>query len=163
MSYLDTPFPIDPFTFVSAPVVQETHAPPKQAFAIPPLPAHVRTASNSSSASFTVIPQPMTIVPVTAETSSASVAVLPTRRKATSNAPPKTPFPDALVPLLADKISSLATGNLTWLIESLYQDLKTHKVKKNSIEAKVREVVEKCPTKKIWIVKYNALVSFRAM
>lgn len=70
----------------------------------------------------------------------------------------KTPFPDALMPFLADKVTTLATGNLTWLIESLYQDLKAHKVKKVSIEAKVREVVEKCPEKKIWVVKNDVLV-----
>lgn len=85
-----------------------------------------------------------------------SVTTLPVKRKAIAAV--KTPFPDALMPFLADKVSTLATGNLSWLIESLYQDLKAHKVKKVSIDAKVREVVEKCPSKKIWVVKGDILV-----
>lgn len=43
----------------------------------------------------------------------------------------------------------------------MYQDLKTHKVKKNAIEAKVKEVGEKCSVKKIWKVKDEVLVSKR--
>ena len=81
------------------------------------------------------------------------------KRKIVAPLMPKTPFPDALLPFLADKIASLATGNLTWLIESLYQDLKGHKVKKVAIEAKVREIAEKCSIKKVWTVKDDILVS----
>lgn len=61
--------------------------------------------------------------------------------------------------MLAETIEKLATGNLTWIIENLYRDLKAHKVKKNAIEAKVKEVGEKCPIKKIWKVKDDVLVS----
>lgn len=38
--------------------------------------------------------------------------------------------------------------------------MKVHKVKKNAIEAKVREVGEKCKEKKVWIVKPAVPVSF---
>lgn len=72
---------------------------------------------------------------------------------------PKKPFPDALMPYLADKVASLRSGNLTWVVESLYQDLKTHGVRKIAIEAKVREDCEKCPNRKFWVVKDNVLVS----
>lgn len=71
---------------------------------------------------------------------------------------PKSPFPDALLPYLVEKVTKLATGNLVWLIESLYQDMKVHKIKKNSIEAKMREVAEKCPSKRIWVIKDEVLV-----
>lgn len=73
---------------------------------------------------------------------------------------PKEPFPAALMPYLADKVASLNSGNLTWLIESLYRDLKAHGVKKISVEAKVREDCEKCPQRKVWVVKNSVLVSY---
>jgi hypothetical protein len=37
-------------------------------------------------------------------------------------------------------------------VESVYQELRAHKVKKNAIEAKVREVAEKSKEKKIWVI-----------
>lgn len=39
------------------------------------------------------------------------------------------------------------------LVETIYQELKTQKVKKVAIEAKIREVGEKCKEKKVWVVK----------
>ena len=66
---------------------------------------------------------------------------------------PKTAFPDAHMPFLIAKIKELDTGNLSFIVESVYKDLKngTPSVKKNSIEAKVREVGEK--DKKVWTIK----------
>lgn len=72
---------------------------------------------------------------------------------------PRMPFPDEHLPHLLARIASVATGNMTFLVESIYQDLRRYKVKKNAIEAKVREVGEKCKEKKIWIVKPELKVS----
>ena len=81
--------------------------------------------------------------------------------KRTNSAPaPKTTFPDAHLPVLVSKITALATSNITFLVESIYQDLRTHKVKKNAIEAKVKEVGEKCKEKKVWILKPGVAVGF---
>ena len=67
------------------------------------------------------------------------------------------------MPFLVAKISELDTGNMTFIVESLYQELRNKTkdtgapvVKKNAIEAKVREVTEK--DKKIWIVKPDVKV-----
>jgi len=62
------------------------------------------------------------------------------------------PFPDAYLGALLAKITELATPNFTYLVESIYQELRVHKVKKNSIEAKVREVSEKSKDR-VWVVK----------
>jgi phosphoserine phosphatase len=59
---------------------------------------------------------------------------------------------------LISKITDLATSNITFLVESIYQDLRVHKVKKNAIETKVREVGEKCKERKVWIVKPGVAV-----
>ena len=53
---------------------------------------------------------------------------------------PKHPFPEAHIPTLVAKINELATGSIVLIVESLYQELKDHKVKKNSIEAKSRSL-----------------------
>lgn len=55
---------------------------------------------------------------------------------------PKMPFPEAYLGALLAKITELATPNFTYLVESIYQELRVYKVKKNSIEAKVREVFQ---------------------
>jgi chromatin assembly factor 1 subunit A len=68
---------------------------------------------------------------------------------------PKTVFPDIHLPHLLTKITTAQTASFPILIDMIYQDLREHKVKKNSIEAKVREVAEKCKVKKVWIVKDN--------
>ena len=67
---------------------------------------------------------------------------------------PKHPFPEAHVPILLAKINELATGSIVLIVETLYQELKDHKVKKNSIEAKVRELAVK--KGKVWVAKRDA-------
>ncbi|KAM6500858.1 Chromatin assembly factor 1 subunit A domain containing protein [Amanita muscaria] len=66
---------------------------------------------------------------------------------------PKNAFPDAHVPFLLTKITALQAASLTFLVEAIYQELRVHKVKKNAVEAKVREVCEKCKEKRVWVVK----------
>jgi chromatin assembly factor 1 subunit A len=56
---------------------------------------------------------------------------------------------------LLDGITNAQTSSLPILVDKIYQDLREHKVKKNSIEAKVREVAEKCKIRKVWVVKEN--------
>lgn len=73
-------------------------------------------------------------------------------------AAPKTVFPEAHLAQLLDKITTSQTASLPILIDTIYQDLRDHKVKKNAIEAKVREVAEKCKVKKVWIVKESLRV-----
>ncbi|KAK7015004.1 chromatin assembly factor 1 subunit A-domain-containing protein [Favolaschia claudopus] len=133
----DTPFPIDPFTFVSQ-GTEAARAAKKDVFAVPSLPDRLLAASAASDSSAAA--QPGTAAP---------------KRAAPG---PKTAFPDIHLGRLLDKIATSATASLPILIDTIYQDLKDHKVKKNSIEAKVREVAEKCKVKKVWIVKD----SFRA-
>lgn len=65
----------------------------------------------------------------------------------------KTVFPEAHLPTLIEKIGSLQTGNLNFLVEAIHQDLREHKVKKNAIEAKIREIGEKCKETKRWKLK----------
>jgi chromatin assembly factor 1 subunit A len=72
---------------------------------------------------------------------------------------PKTAFPDELLPTLVSKIDALATGSLNAIVDSIYLDLRTQKVKKNAIEAKVREVSEKHKERKVWVVREDVRVS----
>jgi len=91
-----------------------------------------------------------------AAAASANLQTVQAAAPATSKRPPpapKTTFPDAHLPLLLTRIISLATGSLTYIVETLHQELKDQRVKKNAIEAKVREVGEKCKMQKIWVVK----------
>ena len=67
---------------------------------------------------------------------------------------PKNPFPEAHIPTLVAKINELASGSIVLIVETLYQELKDHKVKKNSIEAKVRELAVK--KGRIWVAKQDA-------
>jgi chromatin assembly factor 1 subunit A len=69
------------------------------------------------------------------------------------SAPPKTTFPDIHMTTLVCKIDTLHAASLTFLVEAVYQDLKSQKVKKNSIEVKVKEIAEKCREKKYWVLK----------
>lgn len=64
---------------------------------------------------------------------------------------PKHPFPEAHVPILVAKINELATGSIVLIVETLYQELKDHKVKKKSIEAKVKELAVK--RGRVWVAK----------
>jgi len=136
----DTPLPVDPFTFVSA-AVQERRS--ETVFAVPSLPDRLAVPKSGPpippSGSLNVCP-PIPVVSTTV------------RRTA------KTMFPDAHLPLLLTKINSLETGNITFLVESIYQELRGFNVKKNSIEAKIKEVGEKSKEKKVWIVKSSATV-----
>jgi len=132
LSAADTPYPIDPFTFVSGTVEESQQRNPEPKFAVPHLPN--RMSGNS-----------------VAESSAATAQALANKRTAATSTP-KTTFPDAHIPLLLEKITNLATANLTFIVESIHQELRVHKVKKNAIEAKVREVAEKSKEKKIWVV-----------
>ncbi|KAG2755908.1 hypothetical protein P692DRAFT_20766720 [Suillus brevipes Sb2] len=129
----DTPYPIDPFTFV-AKTAEESRQPTFDSkFAVPSLPN--RLSGNNGVAE-----------------SSAAAAQAQANKRATPASTPKTTFPDAHVPLLINTITTLATANLTFIVESVHQELRAHKVKKNAIEAKVREVAEKSKEKKIWMI-----------
>jgi len=66
---------------------------------------------------------------------------------------PKHPFPEAHVPMLVTRINELATGSIVLIVETLYQELKDHRVKKNSIEAKVKELAVK--KGRIWVAKQD--------
>jgi chromatin assembly factor 1 subunit A len=74
---------------------------------------------------------------------------------------PKTAFPDAHLLFLLEKIAALQASSLTFLVDSIHRDLSAHKVKKNAIEAKIKEVSEKCKEKKVWVIKPKAQVSCR--
>lgn len=82
----------------------------------------------------------------------------PSASKRTANSTPKTIFPEAHLGTLLAKITELATPSLVFLVESIYQDLRMHKIKKNAIEAKVREIGEKSKDKKVWVVKSTVQV-----
>lgn len=122
----DTPHPIDPFTFVSAVSEEGQNSQADPSFAVPSLPGAVQ-------------PPPGTAAP--------------SAYKRTTNSVPKTFFPEAHLGTLLAKITDLSTPSLAFLVESVYQDLRTYKIKKNAIEAKVREIGEKSKDKKVWVVK----------
>ncbi|KAG2349564.1 hypothetical protein BDR05DRAFT_1055214 [Suillus weaverae] len=129
----DTPYPIDPFTFVAKTADESQQPNYESSFVVPSLPS--RLSGNDGIAE-----------------SSSAAAQAPANKRATLASTPKTTFPDAHVPLLISKITTLATANLTFIVESVHQELRAYKVKKNAIEAKVREVAEKSKEKKIWII-----------
>jgi chromatin assembly factor 1 subunit A len=148
----DTPYPIDPFTFVSAPVGARNAPGPSTAsssgtkhqpqFVMPALPPHVLNPNIPSS-------EP-------AASNSASGQQSPAKRSRTA---PKNPFPDAHLPFLKEKVSSMGTSSLIALIEALHLDLKDHRVKKNAIEAKLREICIK-DQRHIWSVKADFEVCY---
>ncbi|KAL1748116.1 chromatin assembly factor 1 subunit A-domain-containing protein [Schizophyllum fasciatum] len=132
----DTPFPIDPFTYVStaredakrskapapAPAAPATDGP----FLVPPLPDHVKA--------------------------SAAVAATAPASKNPALAP-KNPFPEVHLPHLLSTIQQMQAKSVTALVEKVHADLLEHKVRKNAIEAKIREVAEKSPQAKVWVLK----------
>ncbi|KAI0928366.1 hypothetical protein AcW1_005632 [Taiwanofungus camphoratus] len=136
----DTPYPINPFTFVSRPMEEP-----------------VMTTTREVSALETQF-----VVPDLPSRLSTQAATVPTPNGPSANlkrsAPPKTTFPEAHLPLLLARISALSTSSLAFIVETVHQELKERGVKKNAIEAKVREVGEKCREKKIWIVKADVRV-----
>ncbi|KAI8998819.1 hypothetical protein BD414DRAFT_433013 [Trametes punicea] len=145
----DTPFPIDPFTFVSQPVEQtcnEHHYPQQTAdgFVVPALPPHISKSISS------------TPLPATPSTPGGGSTTPTPKRGAPA---PKTAFPDAHLPHLLARIEALATSSLHCIVETVHRELQAHRVKKNAIEAKVREVGEKCKEKKVWVVKAGIKVS----
>ncbi|KIK59679.1 hypothetical protein GYMLUDRAFT_44116 [Collybiopsis luxurians FD-317 M1] len=130
----DAPFPINPFTFVSVAIEErKSTKPSQQGFAIPALPNHVAQGNTTKGGDSSPAPT----VP----------------KKAASG--PKSAFPDEHLPVLLSKINTAQAANLTVLVEVVSQELRQHKVKKNAIEAKIREVGEKCKIRKFWIVKEN--------
>ncbi|KAF8892571.1 hypothetical protein BD779DRAFT_1670257 [Infundibulicybe gibba] len=68
-------------------------------------------------------------------------------------APNPTGPPDTHMPFLLKKITTLEASSITLLVEAIFQDLRPYKVKKNAIEAKIREVGERCKAKKVWVIK----------
>ncbi|KAJ6496514.1 chromatin assembly factor 1 subunit A-domain-containing protein [Mycena vitilis] len=138
----DTPFPIDPFTFVSQ-CSDATRASKNDGFAVPSLPDRLVAAT-----------------PTRPDSSTAPPAATAAKRTTVA---PKTVFPEAHLAQLLDKITASPTASLPILIDTIYQDLRNHKVKKNCIEAKVREVAEKCKVKKVWVVRDTFRVAMHAI
>ncbi|KAI0253932.1 chromatin assembly factor 1 subunit A-domain-containing protein [Lactifluus subvellereus] len=146
----DTPYPLDPFTFVSVPVDARSAAAPSAAstsgtklqpqFVMPALPPHLLNSNPPASES----------------ASSNSANGQQPQAKRTRGAP-KIPFPDAHIPFLKEKVASMCTSSLIALVEALHLDLKTHKVKKNAIEAKIREICVK-DQRHVWSVKADTEV-----
>ncbi|KAF9065273.1 chromatin assembly factor 1 subunit A-domain-containing protein [Rhodocollybia butyracea] len=130
----ETSFPIDPFTFVSTMVEdRKPSVTSEKGFAVPALPNRVIKKSDAANSSPTV---------------SATVSTAPKKFTA-----PKTAFPEEHLPVLLSKINTAQAANLTILVEAVSQELREHKVKKNAIEAKIREVGEKCKVRRFWVVK----------
>lgn len=141
----DTPLSIDPFSFVStevdeshlsAPVASGSKAASDVTFVVPALPSRLTNSGGQ-------------IVAPKGDPS----APLP---KKTQVIVPKTAFPEAHLPVLISKIQTLETGTISAIVEAVFHELKAHKVKKNSIEAKVKEIAEKAKDSdkgKIWVLK----------
>ncbi|KZP20865.1 hypothetical protein FIBSPDRAFT_1044651 [Athelia psychrophila] len=143
----DTPYPINPFTFVSAGEPQQTKITKDPTiattFAVPSLPDRILTVGNIPS-----------VLPLAANGQIAQT------KRANAAVAPKTSFPEVHLPALINKINTLATGSIILLVEAIFQELREHKVKKNSIEAKVKEIAEKGKDKKIWVLKsVNTVIS----
>ncbi|THG98582.1 hypothetical protein EW026_g3635 [Hermanssonia centrifuga] len=137
----DTPFPINPFTFVSIPVDEK-----------PPVPTTTQSHPDSRSFAVPALPERLQVPPSAAATSSSGPSVFNIKKRPVVQ--PKTPFPDAHIPLLLSKIGSLESGSLTFIVETVYKELSEFKVKKNAIEAKVKEIGEKSREgKKLWVIK----------
>ncbi|KAF8911145.1 hypothetical protein CPB84DRAFT_1812600 [Gymnopilus junonius] len=139
----DTPMSIDPFTFVSTCLEDykeslRNSALPKDntdgaTFAVPALPPRLTSDSK----------------PIDSPDSVNGTAQVPKKAPVV----PKAPFPDIHVQLLFDRITQLQASSISALVESIHLELREHKVKKNAIEAKIREIGEKCKEKRVWVVK----------
>jgi chromatin assembly factor 1 subunit A len=151
MVHPDTPLPIDPFTFVST-CIEDNQA--------------ATAAASSSDGVFAVPSLPDRFITLPANTtmnSSAPAALTPVAVSGQPKVPappPKTTFPDAHLPYLLEKITALQASSITFLIDSIHRDLSSQKVKKNAIEAKIREVGEKCKERRFWVIKPNVQVSY---
>ncbi|KAI9508476.1 hypothetical protein F5148DRAFT_1375796 [Russula earlei] len=138
----DAPYPLNPFTFVSTPVdardgpgpttASTSGANPQSQFVMPALPPHIVSSNTPTSGAASVNGQPSQA-----------------KRPRTT---PKNPFPDVHLPFLKEKVASMATNSLIALVEALHLDLKTHRVKKNAIEAKIREICVK-DQRHVWSLK----------
>lgn len=71
---------------------------------------------------------------------------------------PKTSFPDAHIEALLRKAVTINTSSLAVLVDVVYQDLRSLGIKKNALELKIREVLEKHKETKLWKVKESAWV-----
>lgn len=146
MCFSDTPFGIDPFTFVSTAVedmkvAKQTSTSSTAPFAIPAVPDHAMQDVTAIS--------PLSTPSVEGSGTPKTRGVLN----------PKVIFPDALLPTLIAKIDQLKSGSMLLVVESTYQALKAQKVKKNAVEAKIRDICEKTGTPKVWTVKADVRVS----
>lgn len=155
----DTPFSVDPFTYVSSCIedhkafMRAATAPNPNAaagtkpddpiFAIPALPPRLSNINNT--------------IGVDKSTISPNATPSPSNAAKKAPVPLKSAFPDAHMQLLLTKITQLQASSINSLVESIYLDLREHKVKKVAIEAKVREVSEKCKDKKFWVIKSSLL------
>ena len=149
----DTPMCIDPFTFVSTcledykeslkSTAPSTNNPGAPAFVVPSLPP--RLANNTDGAGVGVVDL----------SNSPSNGTLAPKKPPLA---PKIPFPEAHMHLLLSKIMQLQASSITTLVEAIHLELREHSVRKNAIEAKIKEVGEKCKEKKVWIVKPTLLV-----
>jgi len=152
----DTPYPIDQFTFISVPVdardargpstVSTSGAKHQPQFVMPALPPHILNSSTPSSEA--------------ASPNSVNGQRQPQSKR--SRTIPKNPFPEAHLPFLKEKVASMGTTSLIALVEALHLDLKVHSVKKNAIEAKVREICIK-DQRHIWSLKADTEVCMSHM
>lgn len=115
-------------------------------FAVPSLPDRILAVANIPTA------LPLAVNGQIAQAKRANAAVAP-----------KTAFPEVYLPALVNKINTLATGSIVLLVEAIFQELRDHKVKKNSIEAKVKEIAEKGKDKKIWVLKSINTVCYHSL
>jgi chromatin assembly factor 1 subunit A len=156
-SSADTPYGVDPFTFVSTAVedhkaAKQAAAAPQDGFVVPALPDRIVNGGGQANA------VQSSGVPASDSANGEQKATKP-RTSGAAALKPKSPFPDEHLTALFAKIDALATGSLILLVEAAYQDLKEHKVKKNAVEAKIREVAEKTGQPKVWAVRPEARVS----
>ncbi|KAI0041546.1 hypothetical protein FA95DRAFT_1565278 [Auriscalpium vulgare] len=134
----DTPYPLDPFTFVSTS--------PAEVPRVLPTPSATSLASSSKSTPQFAVPA----LPPHVLNATSTQPLVPKKPKQV----PKHPFPDVHLPYLLKKVTQLAASSLPLLVEAIYQDLKTHHVKKNAVEAKIRETCVKDQNR--WVVKDGA-------
>lgn len=127
--FSDASFPLDPFNYVEPETKPVPNASKEPVFAVPHLPPRDSEPINSSAVMATVMKK--------------------------SVATPKTIFPEAHLPFLLDKVTALQSVSLNTLVEVVYQELRPHKIKKNAIEAKIRQIGEKCKERKYWVVKQS--------
>ncbi|KAF9264861.1 hypothetical protein L218DRAFT_209809 [Marasmius fiardii PR-910] len=123
----DASHSLDPFTFVSS--VARTKKTQHGVFAVPSLPNRIAASASNS------------VPPNTPGVKKGPPAV------------PKTTFPEDHLRVLLDQVNTLQSSNLTLIVETVFQELRVHKVKKNAIEAKIKEVGMKCRERKCWVVR----------